>query len=89
MIELPGLNVSTFARTVAEMTPCVIELMRTIGVFPMASRMLLQIFRLGDFHTATSYRVAVDALFASGPSAASRWAGWTTGTAMPAALGRP
>ena len=43
LIELPGLKVSTLASTVASMTPLVIELMRTIGVLPMASRMLSQI----------------------------------------------
>ena len=32
LIELPGLNVSTFASTVALITPCVMRLMRTIGV---------------------------------------------------------
>ena len=44
LIELPGLNVSTFASTVALTTPRVMELMRTIGVSPIASRMLAQIF---------------------------------------------
>ena len=44
LIELPGLNVSTLARTVPLMTPLVIVLMRTIGVWPMASRMVSQIF---------------------------------------------
>src|SRR6266542_10999 len=43
LIELPGLNVSSLTSTVAGMTPRVIELMRTIGVPPMASRIVLQI----------------------------------------------
>ena len=51
LIELPGLKVSSLASTVASMTPLVIELMRTIGVLPMASRMLSQIFRPGGFDT--------------------------------------
>src|SRR5688572_23664427 len=57
LIELPGLKVSTLANTVASMTPLVIELMRTIGVLPMASRILLQTFWAGGFDTAKSYRV--------------------------------
>src|SRR5262252_3621985 len=44
LIELPGLNVSIFARTVPLTTPLVIRLMRTIGVAPMASRIVSQIF---------------------------------------------
>src|SRR4030095_7899459 len=40
LIELPGLNVSSFARTVTPAIPRVIELMRTIGVWPMASRIV-------------------------------------------------
>src|SRR5262249_9986195 len=40
LIELPGLNVSIFARTVPLTTPLVMRLMRTIGVSPMASRMV-------------------------------------------------
>src|ERR1051326_3458180 len=44
LIELPGLNVSTFARTVPLTTPLVMRLMRTSGVSPMASRMVLEIF---------------------------------------------
>jgi len=44
LIEFPGLNVSTFANTVAGITPLAMALMRTIGVCPMASRMLSQIF---------------------------------------------
>src|SRR5262249_189248 len=43
LIELPGLNVSILTRTVPLTTPFVIRLMRTIGVSPMASRMVLQI----------------------------------------------
>src|SRR5262245_16359619 len=44
LIELPGLNVSIFARTVPLTMPLVIRLMRTIGVPPMASRIVSQIF---------------------------------------------
>src|SRR5438477_11659416 len=44
LIELPGLNVSSFARTVPLTTPLVIRLMRTIGVSPIASRIVSQIF---------------------------------------------
>ena len=40
LIELPGLKVSILASTVALTTPLVIRLMRTIGVSPIASRML-------------------------------------------------
>ena len=40
LMELPGLNVSIFARTVAPITPRVMRLMRTIGVWPMVSRMV-------------------------------------------------
>ena len=47
LIELPGLKVSTLASTVALTTPRVMRLMRTIGVSPMASRMLSQIFFTG------------------------------------------
>ncbi len=43
-MELPGLNVSILASTVASMRPWVMRLMRTIGVWPMASRMVPQIF---------------------------------------------
>ena len=43
VIELPGLNVSSLTSTVAGVTPRVIELIRTIGVPPMASRIVLQI----------------------------------------------
>ena len=42
LIELPGLKVSSFARTVAGITPRVMRLMRTSGVLPIASRMLSQ-----------------------------------------------
>src|SRR5262245_966462 len=44
LIELPGLNVSILASTVPRTTPRVTRLMRTIGVPPMASRIVLQIF---------------------------------------------
>src|SRR5262249_2832620 len=44
LMELPGLNVSSLARTVAGTIPFVIALMRTSGVPPMASRMESQIF---------------------------------------------
>ena len=55
LIELPGLKVSTFASTVASITPRVIALMRTIGVLPMASRMVSQIFVPGAFATCDLY----------------------------------
>ena len=42
LIELPGLKVSSFTRTVAGITPRVMLLIRTSGVCPMASRMLSQ-----------------------------------------------
>ena len=44
LMEFPGLKVSTFASTVPEMMPFVIRLMRTIGVSPIASRMVSEIF---------------------------------------------
>ena len=44
LIELPGLNVSILASTVASITPLVMRLIRTIGVWPMASRMVSPIF---------------------------------------------
>ncbi len=44
LMELPGLKVSTFASTVPLTTPCVMRLMRTIGVSPIASRMLARTF---------------------------------------------
>ena len=44
LMEFPGLNVSIFASTVALTMPFVIRLMRTMGVSPIASRMLSQIF---------------------------------------------
>ena len=47
LIELPGLKVSTLARTVAFTSPSVIAWMRTSGVSPMASRMVSQIFFTG------------------------------------------
>ena len=43
LIELPGLKVSILASTVPLTTPLVMRLMRTIGVSPMASRMVSQI----------------------------------------------
>ena len=43
LIELPGLNVSIFASTVP-FTPFVTRLRRTIGVWPMTSRMVSAIF---------------------------------------------
>jgi hypothetical protein len=43
--EFPGLKVSSLASTVASVTPRVIALMRTSGVLPMVSRMLLEIGR--------------------------------------------
>ena len=49
LIELPGLNVSSFARTVAFTSPLVMRLMRTIGVWPMASRIVSQIFFMALF----------------------------------------
>src|SRR5687767_1295999 len=70
LIELPGLKVSILASTVASTTPLVIELMRTNGVLPMASRMLSQIVRPGAFDTARSYLVQRwrDAMFRVPPS---------------------
>src|SRR5438309_1315110 len=44
LIELPGLNVSSLASTVALTSPLVRALIRTIGVPPMASRMVAQTF---------------------------------------------
>src|SRR3954447_5616816 len=44
LIELPGLNVSIFASTVPLTMPLVILLIRTIGVSPIASRMVSPIF---------------------------------------------
>ncbi len=43
--EFPGLKVSSLARTVASVTPRVIALMRTSGVLPIVSRMLLEMPR--------------------------------------------
>ncbi len=45
LIELPGLNVSSLTSTSAAMWPRVMWWMRTIGVWPMASRIVSQIFR--------------------------------------------
>src|SRR5262245_49166800 len=50
LIEFPGLNVSSFARTVTPASPRAIELMRTIGVWPMASRMVLATGRGTSVH---------------------------------------
>src|SRR5712691_6372772 len=52
LIELPGLNVSSLASTVPLMTPWVIRLMRTIGVPPIASRMVSRIFFTNKVYTA-------------------------------------
>ena len=41
LIELPGLNVSTLTSTSALITPWVMRLILTIGVLPMASRIVL------------------------------------------------
>ena len=43
LIELPGLKVSILASTVASMTPRVMRLIRTMGVWPMAPRIELWI----------------------------------------------
>src|SRR5262249_26398796 len=51
LIELPGLNVSIFARTAPLITPFVIRLMRTIGVSPIASRMFARIFATDRVYT--------------------------------------
>src|SRR4051812_9953290 len=48
LIELPGLKVSTLARTVPLTMPFVIRLMRTSGVSPMASRIVSQILFMAD-----------------------------------------
>ena len=40
LMELPGLKVSSLARTVASITPRVIALIRTMGVRPMAFRIV-------------------------------------------------
>jgi hypothetical protein len=45
LIELPGLNVSSFMRTSASVTPRVILCTRTRGVLPIASRIVSQIFK--------------------------------------------
>ena len=52
LIELPGLNVSSLASTVASVTPRVIALMRTSGVCPMVSRMVSQMRVPGAEDTA-------------------------------------
>src|SRR5262245_23212391 len=56
LIELPGLNVSSLTSTSASITPRVMLWMWTIGVLPMASRMVSQIFRSGDVATALILR---------------------------------
>ena len=48
LIELPGLKVSSLTRTVPG-TSRAIRLIRTIGVWPMVSRMVLAIFVIVDF----------------------------------------
>ena len=52
LIELPGLKVSILASTVPFTTPFVSRLIRTIGVPPIASRMLAQIFFTIEVYTA-------------------------------------
>jgi len=52
LIELPGLNVSSLTSTSASMSPRVIAWTRTIGVFPMASRIVSQI--LGPVESVTA-----------------------------------
>ena len=47
LIELPGLNVSSLATTVALTSPRVILLMRTIGVWPIASRIVALMLMAG------------------------------------------
>ena len=59
LIELPGLNVSIFASTVASMTPRVMRLMRTIGVSPMTSRMFPATLRTVMIERCYAIRVAV------------------------------
>src|SRR5262245_19816600 len=54
LIELPGLNVSSLTTTVLSLTPRLMRLMRTIGVLPMVSRMLLEIFVQGRIATSAS-----------------------------------
>src|SRR5262245_41201579 len=51
LIELPGLNVSILARTVPG-TSFAMRLMRTIGVSPIASRMVAAIFFTKQVYTA-------------------------------------
>jgi hypothetical protein len=55
LIELPGLNVSSLTRMSASVTSRVMALMRTIGVCPMTSRMLLAIFFAGAMATRYLY----------------------------------
>src|SRR5437899_495113 len=75
LIELPGLNVSILTSTVASTRPRVILLMRTIGVSPIASRMVSQIFfrtRLASGFTAAVSSFAMDDLPRARRSAFSR-----------------
>src|SRR5687767_3553285 len=70
LIELPGLKVSILTKTSAAMTPCVIRLMRTIGVPPIASRIVLQI----GFKDAFLRREALQELYRA-PLAETAWLG--------------
>ena len=65
LIELPGLNVSTFASTVPLTTPFVNRLMRIIGVSPIASSTVSQIF----------FRTGVGRAFQARPSSLYRGCG--------------
>ena len=58
LAELPGLNVSSLARTVPGTTPWVMRLMRTRGVWPMVSRMVSAIFFTGEVYQAGGGREA-------------------------------
>src|SRR4029450_10662985 len=55
LIELPGLKVSSLTRTVPLTSPRVSRLTRTIGVSPMASRIVSQIFFTTSVYTAASH----------------------------------
>jgi hypothetical protein len=55
LIELPGLNVSILANTSAWTTSFVIRLIRTIGVQPMASRIVEHTFLPGGLATIDLY----------------------------------
>src|SRR5438874_3234025 len=52
LIELPGLKVSSLMRTVPLTTPLLSRLTRTIGVSPIASRIVPHIFFTGSVYTA-------------------------------------